>query len=96
MGMRVPLKEFPVNEKVNENYKPVRCEPIPINKVGDYCKGKDENTTLPIEFNEIKSLAILDSGVVVAIVTKKVWEAWGKPALKKTRMKLQLENGYIK
>ena len=61
-----------------------------------YCEGEDGNTTLPVEFNEVKSLAILDSGAGVAIATKDVWESWGKPALRKTRMKLQLSDGFIK
>ena len=39
--------------------KKVKCEPIPLNKVGDYCEGGDGNTTLPVEFNDVKSLAIL-------------------------------------
>ena len=70
-----------------EMVKKVKCEPIPINKVGDYCEGEDSNTTLPVEFNDIKSIAILDSGARVAIATKSVWDAWGNPALRKTRMK---------
>ena len=48
-----------------------------------------------MEFNEVKSLAILDSGAGLAIATKEVWESWGKPALRKTRMKLQLGDVFI-
>ena len=44
-----------------------KCDSIPINKVGDYNEGDDGNITLPMEFNDIKSLAILDSGARVAI-----------------------------
>ena len=73
----------------------MKCEPVPLKKVGDYCEGDDGNTTLPVEFNEVKSLAILDSGAGVAIATKQVWEAWGKSTLRKTTMKLQLADGYI-
>ena len=51
--------------------KRVKCQPVPLNKVGDYCEGDDDNTTLPMEFNEVKSLAILDSKVGVAIATNK-------------------------
>ena len=40
-------------------------------------------------------MAILDSGLGVAISTKDVWDAWGNPTLRKIRMKLQLANGYI-
>ena len=70
-------------------------EPVPLNKVGDYCKGEDSNTTILVEFNERKTLAILDSGAGVAIATKKIWDSWGRPALRKTRMKLQLADGYV-
>ena len=59
-----------------------------LNKVGNYCEGGNDNTTLPLEFNEVKSVAILDSGARVAIATKQVWESWGKTALRRTRMKL--------
>ena len=38
-----------------------------------------------MEFNDVKILAILDSGDRVAIATKDVWEACGNPALKKTK-----------
>ena len=38
---------------------------------------------------------ILDSGAGGAIATKEVWESWGIPALRKTRMKLQLADGFI-
>ena len=40
-------------------------------------------------------MAILDSGAGVAIATKQIWNKWGRPALRKTRMKLQLADGYI-
>ena len=72
-----------------------KCEPIPINKVGDYCEGDDGNITLPIEFNEIRSLAIMDSKVGVTIATKDVWEAKGNLDLIKSGMKLQLIDGYL-
>lgn len=68
---------------------------MPLNKVGKCCEGDDGNTSLPIEFNEIKSLAILDSGFGVAIATKQVWEPWGKPALRKMKMKLHFANGFV-
>ena len=58
MGMRVPFQEFPVDSQENGQWEKVRCEPVPINKVGDYCEGEDENTTLPAKLNEVKSLAI--------------------------------------
>ena len=87
MGIHLPLID--AIEKVVRDTKPnVRCEPLPLNKVGDYSEENDSNTTLPIEFNEVQSLAILDSGAGVALVTIQVWEAWGKPTLRKTWMKL--------
>ena len=43
----------------------------------------------------MKRLAILDSGAAVAIVTKQVWESWGKLALRRSRMKLQLTDGFM-
>ena len=73
----------------------MRCELVPLNKVGDYSEGNNSNTTLPIEYNDVQSLAILDSGAGVALITVQVWEAWGKPALRKTRMKLQLADGFM-
>ena len=70
-------------------------EPVLLNKVGDYCEGQDGNTTLPMKFNNVTSLAIVDSGAGVAIETKQIWDSWGQPSLRKTRMKLQLANGYV-
>lgn len=70
-------------------------QPVPINKVGEYCEGDDGNTTIPVELAGKSTLAILDSGEGVAIATKSIWEAWGRPALGKTRMKLQLADGHI-
>ena len=91
--LRPTFKPIQMSKEVDGR---VKCEPVPINKVGDYCEGEDNNTTLPVEFNKVKSMAILDSGAGVAIATKDVWDAWGNLALRKTRIKLQLANGYIK
>ena len=86
-----PIESTKVPEAgVKENIRPV-----PINKVGEYCEGEDGNTLLPVQYGEIKTMAILDSGAGVAIATKQIWEAWGKPAIRKTRMKLQLADGYV-
>ena len=85
-----------MSENENEQLKRINCEIVPINKVGDYCKGEDGNTTFPVELNNLKNLAILDSGGGVAIATKQIWDSWGQPALTKTRMKLQLADGYVK
>ena len=51
--------------------------------------------TLPIEYNGVKTIAILDSGAGVAIATKAIWTKWGKLALRQTRLKLQLADGHI-
>ena len=88
MGVELPPCKDMSETIVANSINGVKCELFPLNKVGNYCKGENDNTTLPLEFNEVKSVAILDSGVGVAIATKKVWESWGKLALRRTRMKL--------
>ena len=94
MGIHLPAtKTKRALEAIKQTRKVV--EPIPVNKVGDYCKGEDGNTTIPVEFVGQTNVAIIDSGAGVAIATKNMWEAWGKPALTKTRMKLQLADGFI-
>ena len=93
--MGVLVLEFKPIQMPKEVVKKLKCEPVPINKVGDTYEGEDNNTTLPVEFNEVKRMAILDSGAGVAIATKDVWDAWGNPTLRKTRTKLQLVDGYI-
>ena len=95
MGIKIPSQETLNSVKENEQQKQVNFEPVPINKVGDHCEGDDENTTLPVTFNEITTMAILDSGARVARTTKQIWDSWGQPALRKTRMKLQLADGYV-
>ena len=85
MGIKLPSGELP--ELKEDKVKP-KCKPVPLNKVGEYCEGEDGNTTLPVEFNECSHKAILDSGAGIAIATKGTWESWGKPALRKTQMKL--------
>ncbi|MCO5546848.1 hypothetical protein L7F22_000285 [Adiantum nelumboides] len=67
---------------------------VPINTVA-YMPKADEtgNTTLPLEHNDYKAIAILDTRAGVSIATKSVWETWGKRALKKTRMQLRLADG---
>ena len=93
LGVELPISEqIPNLEKIK---KQKTYEPVPLNKVGDYCEGEDSNTTIPVDFNGQQTLAILDSGAGVAIATKRIWESWGKPAIRKTRMKLQLADGYI-
>ena len=77
------------------NQTPTSVQSIPLNKVGEYCKGVNGNITLPIEYNDVKTLAILDSGSGVTIATKHVWEQWGRPTIRKTRLKLQLDDGHL-
>ena len=69
---------------------------VPINTVAYVPKSEDTgNTTLPLEHNDYKAIAILDTGAGVSIATKTVWEKWGKGALRKTRMQLQLADGKL-
>ena len=78
-----PIKLKQAHNK-NETVKTKQTEPVPLNKVGEYCEGEDGNITIPVEHNNIKTLAILDSGAGVAIATKSIWEAWGRPAIRQT------------
>ncbi|MCO5579057.1 hypothetical protein L7F22_032909 [Adiantum nelumboides] len=93
-GIKIPLQTNPLKEEKQNGNQP-KAQPVPINKVGDYCEGEEGNTTLPVEYNEVKTIAILDSGAGVAIATKQIWEKWERPALRKNRMKLQLADGYV-
>lgn len=95
MGIRIPSHEMSKSTNESEQQKRVNCKPVPIKKVGDYYEGEDGNTMLPVEFNNVKSLAILDSGAGVAIATKQIWDSWGQLALSKTRMQLQLVDEYV-
>ena len=78
MGIDISLME---SETLQTNQKHHRSKPVPLNKVGEYCEGKDGNTTLLAEFNECKYIAILNSGAGIAIATKSTLEIWGKLAL---------------
>ena len=83
MGVHLPAVD--AIEKVVKETKPkVRCEPVSLNKVGDCSERNNSNTTLPVEYNDVQNLAILDSGAKVALINVQVWEAWGEPALRKT------------
>ena len=69
---------------------------VPINAVAYVPKTEETgNTTLPIEYNKYKAIAILDTGAGISIATKSVWEKWGKLALRKTRVQLQLADGKL-
>ena len=67
-------------------------------KLSQYVKAENDkgNASLQISVNAIKSLAILDTGAGVSIITKETWEKWGKDPLQPTRMGLQLADGKIK
>ena len=54
---------------------------MPLNKVGEYCEDTKGNITLSIEYNNEKTLTILDNETKIAIVTKSFWEAWEKLAI---------------
>lgn len=79
----------------NEQQNWVNCELVTINKLGDYCNGEYGNINLCVQFDNVTSLTILDSGARVAIATKQIWDSWGQPALRKIRMKLQLVDGFV-
>ena len=40
-------------------------------------------------------VAILDSRAGISIATKSIWEKWGKPTVRSTRMNLQLADGKL-
>ncbi|MCO5574482.1 hypothetical protein L7F22_028267 [Adiantum nelumboides] len=95
MGLKIPLQELPINGQSSKTQQEcANAKPVLINKVGEYCEGEEGNTTLPMEYKGVKTLAILDSGAGVAIATKEIWKKWDRPMLRKTRMKLQLVDGY--
>ena len=92
-GIKNPAQR--IKEGLDEIKKPGNTRPVPLNRVGEYCEGEDGNTTLPVEFQGVTTMAILDSGAGVAIATKEMWKTWGKPAIRSTRMKLQLADGHM-
>jgi len=63
---------------------------VSLNKLSQYCKKDEGNTTLPMEINDVVLTAILDSGVGLSIATKSILEKWEKPMIRRTRMHLQL------
>ena len=66
------IQDEHIKQLKENNQTPTSVQPVPLNKVGDYCEGEENNTALMVEFNEMRSLAILDSGVGVGIATKEV------------------------
>ena len=94
------LGEFCKKHKIEQkSIKPARKKAVevPINTVAYVPKADDTgNTTLPLEHSDYKAVAILDTGGAgVSIATKSIWEKWGKRALRKTRMQLQLADGKL-
>ncbi len=92
-GIKNPAQK--IREGLDKIEKPSNTRPVPLNRVGEYCEGEDGNTTLHVEFQGVTTMANLDSGALVAIATKEMWKTWGKPALRSTRMKLQLADGHL-
>ena len=65
---------------------------VSFNKVNSYQdQNRDKgNATPPLEYNGVRSMAILDTRAGIGIATKAMWIKWEKGALCKTRMDLQL------
>ena len=57
-------------------------------KLSRYVKAEGDkgNTTLKLTVNAVNSVAVLDTGAGVSIITKETWVKWGKRASIKTRM----------
>ena len=55
-----------------KNEKTIRVEAIHINKGADYNEGEEGNISLPIKYNNVTTLAILDNGLGAAIATKSI------------------------
>ena len=90
-------KKFSLEEaldtKTRLSRKSVRTA-VPVNQVEEG-ENDGSNTTLHVLINKVTSVAILDSGAGVGIATKSIWEPWGKPAIRRTRMNLQLADGSL-
>ena len=75
--------------------KDQEIEHVSVNKLSKMIGPSEGNTTIPVEHGSIISVAILDSGARVSIATKSIWEKWGKPTVRSTRMNLQLADGKL-
>ena len=82
------------NEDVTSEHS-LFIDPLSIKKVGKADEHIKGHTTLPIKYKNVESMVILDSGSGISIAPKWVWERWGKPALHKTQMNLQLADGSL-
>lgn len=81
-----------------ETLSELEREPGALCKLSQYVKAKEDkgNTTLKLSVNAVKTMAILDIGARVSILTSGMWEVWGKRAIRKIRMGLQMADGEIK
>ena len=84
-------------EREQNKEDPGSVRQVPFNKVSSYQeRNKDKgNVTLPLEYNGVKTMAILDTRAGIGIATKAMWVKWGKKALRKTCMDLQLADGNL-
>ena len=82
-------------QSILEGQKPA-IEPVPLDKQRDYYEGESGNTMLSVEYAGHSIMAILDGGAGMSIITKEVWELWGKPTMKQARTQLLLADGNIK
>ena len=87
MGIK-SIHDKHIKQLKENNQTPTSGQPVPLNKVGEYYEGADGNINLPIDYNDVKTLAILENGVGVAIATKNIWEKWEKLAIRKMRLKI--------
>ena len=80
-----------LNKGTFERSKPAKTiagTRVELNKVSGIQEKDEGNTTLPVNYEGIESMAILDSGASVSIATKTIWEKWGKPTVRQTCMNL--------
>ena len=63
-----------IKDLKKRNRTPTRVQPMPLNKVGEYFEGEEGNITQHIEYNNVRTLAILNSGARVSIATDHIWE----------------------
>ena len=75
----VQLSNFKLDHK-NSKHGESTSGKIPVCRVSNYEQSsKDKgNTTLPVEVDGIKTMAILDTGAGISIATKSIWERWEK------------------
>ena len=68
-------------KQLTKNNQTLTVQSIPLKKVGESCEGADGDISLPIEYNDVKTLEILNNGARKTIATKHVWEQWGRSAI---------------